>query len=376
MQQLNPGERVVYYDEGPMATVSVVKNNFGFNTINIDGVGVAGTDPLLQTDQKSLAHLPMLLAENPRRVLTVGFGSGGASYSYLLHDRLEKGPLRRDLPGGPAGGALPDRRQPRLLEEARPSLQVDLRRRAQLPAPHPGDLRRHRDGLHRSAIQVQRQSLRRRVFPLLARAPAPRRNGRGLDASGRALPDMFKLALRTFHVVFPEMAVFFMDNEPTHYIFLIGWRDRMAIDFERMRERLQEPDVRADLAELSLDDPIKILSTWITGGEPLRAYLAGKALNTENFPYLEFGSPRYGYADRPILDNLASLMAIHNSPRRFLSPGGAGGNPLAALDRYERALPKIIEGHAHYRNLEIEEATRSIWRRWRSHRRTRASLAS
>ena len=95
------------------------------------------------------------------------------------------------------------------------------------------------------------------------------------------------------------------------------------------------------------------------GGEPLRAYLAGKALNTENFPYLEFGSPRYGYADRPILDNLASLLAIHNSPRRFLSPGGASGNPLAALDRYERALPKIIEGHAHYRNLEIEEATRS-----------------
>ena len=32
---------------------------------------------------------------------------------------------------------------------------------------------------------------------------------------------------------------------------------------------------------------------------------------------------------------------------------------LAALERYERALPKIIEGHAHYRNLEIEEATRS-----------------
>ena len=82
-------------------------------------------------------------------------------------------------------------------------------------------------------------------------------------------------------------------------------------------------------------------------------------MNTENFPYLEFGSPRYGYADRPILDNLASLLAIRNSPRRFLSRGGVTSDELAALDRYERALPKIIEGHAHYRSLEIEAATRS-----------------
>ncbi len=127
MQRVNPGERVVYYDEGPMATVSVVKNNFGYNTIHIDGVGVAGTDPMLQTDQKSLAHLPMLLAENPRRVLTVGFGSGGASYSYLLHDRLESVHCAEICPEVLQGGALPDRRQPRLLEEARSALQADLR---------------------------------------------------------------------------------------------------------------------------------------------------------------------------------------------------------------------------------------------------------
>ncbi len=359
MQQLNPGERVVYYDEGPMATVSVVKNNFGFNTIYIDGVGVAGTDPLLQTDQKSLAHLPMLLAENPRRVLTVGFGSGGASYSYLLHDRLEKVHCAEICPEVPRAAPYltdanhgfwrkPDPRYRLIFDDVRSYLR-HTRETYDVIATDCTDLR-YKSNANLYDVEYFRFS-RERLRPggmVVVWMPL-----------GGLSQDMFKIALRTFHVVFPEMAVFYMDNEPTHYILLVGWRDRMTIDLERMRERLREPDVKADLAELSLDDPIKILSTWITGGDPLRAYLAGKALNTENFPYLEFGSPRYGYEDRPILDNLASLIAVHNSPRRFLSPGGVTAEQLSTLDRYERALPKIIEGHAHYRNLEIEAATRS-----------------
>src|SRR5262249_37775225 len=36
-------------------------------------------------DQKMLAHLPLLLHPRPRRALTVGFGSGGTSYSMTLH---------------------------------------------------------------------------------------------------------------------------------------------------------------------------------------------------------------------------------------------------------------------------------------------------
>jgi spermidine synthase len=359
MQQVNPGERVVYYDEGPMATVSVVKNNFGYDTICIDGIGVAGTDPLLQTDQKSLAHLPMLLVENPKSVLTVGFGSGGASYSYLLHDRLEKVDCAEICPevlkaaphltaANHAFWRKRDRRYRLIFDDVRSFLR-HTPETYDVIATDCTDLR-YKSNANLYDVEYFRFS-RERLRPggvVVVWMPL----------GGLSL-DMFKLALRTFHVVFPEMAVFFMDNQPTHYILLVGWRDKMEIDFARMQRRLAEPDVKADLGELSLDDPVKILSTWITGGEALQAYLAGDALNTENFPYLEFGSPKYGYADRPILDNLASLVAIRNSSRQFLSPGGITPGELAALDRYERALPKIIEGHAHYRSLEIEEATRS-----------------
>ena len=357
MQQVNPGERVVYYDEGPMATVSVIRNNFGYNTISIDGVGVAGTDPLLQTDQKSLAHLPMLLVENPRKVLTVGFGSGGASYSYLLHKRLERVDCAEICPEvlkaaphlAAANHGFLSRGDPRyrvIFDDVRSYLR-HTGEAYDVIATDCTDLR-YKSNANLYDVEYFRFS-RERLRPggvVVVWMPL----------GGLSL-DMFKLALRTFHRVFPEMAVFFMDNEPTHYILLVGWRDKMEIDFNRIRERLGDPAVKADLAELSLDDPVKILSTWITGGEPLAGYLAGDTLNTENFPYLEFGSPRYGYESRPIEDNLASLVAIRNSSRRFL--GNASPDDLARLDRYEQALPKIIEGHAQYRELRIEEAARS-----------------
>ncbi len=359
MQQVNPGERVVYYDEGPMATVSVVRNNFGYNTISIDGVGVAGTDPLLQTDQKSLAHLPMLLVANPRRVLTVGFGSGGASYSYLLHKRLERVDCAEICPevlrAAPyltaANHGFFARRDPRyrvIFDDVRSYLR-HTQETYDIIATDCTDLR-YKSNANLYDVEYFRFS-RGRLRPggvVVVWMPL----------GGLSL-DMFKIALRTFHRVFPEMAVFFMDNEPTHYILLIGWRDRMEINLARVSERLSDPAVKRDLAELSLDDPIKILSTWITGGPPLAAYLVGDTYNTENFPYLEFGSPRYGYADRPILDNLASLLAIHNSSREFLAAGTATQEQLARLDRYERALPNIIQGHAEYRSLQIEAATRS-----------------
>jgi spermidine synthase len=359
MQQVNPGERVVYYDEGPMATVSVVKNNFGYNTIYIDGVGVAGTDPLLQTDQKSLAHLPLLLVPEPRAVLTVGFGSGGASYSYLLHDRLQRVDCAEICPEVlKAAPELTDANHG-FLARADPRYRVVF-----------DDVRsylRHTNQTY-DVIATDCTDLRYKSNANLYDAEYFRFSRARLNPGGVVVVwmplgglslEMFQLALRTFHLVFPEMAVFFMDNEPTHYILLVGWRDKMEIDFRRMQERLAEADVKADLAELSLDDPLKILSTWITGGEPLRKYLAGDTYNTENFPYLEFGSPKYGYADRPILDNLASLMAIRNSARQFIPAGQLTAEQSAALERYERALPAIITGHAHYRNLEIEDAARS-----------------
>src|SRR5262249_14138255 len=72
---------LLFYREGNNATVSVVEEFDGVRSILVDSQPVAGTAGTCVVDQKMLAHLPLLLHPQPRRALTVGFGSGGTSHS-------------------------------------------------------------------------------------------------------------------------------------------------------------------------------------------------------------------------------------------------------------------------------------------------------
>ncbi len=349
-------DTLVFYKEGPLATVAVMENNLKERTIYVDGVGVAGTDPIMQTDQKSLAHVPMGLLATADSALTVGFGSGGASYSFLLHDRLRRVDcieISTTVPKAApelhaANHGFLEQEQPRyrlIFDDARSYL-THTEQRYDIIATDCTDLR-YKSNANLYDLQYF-EACRARLTPdglVVVWMPLA-----GLSE------DVFKVALRTFHRVFPAMGIFYLPNEPTHYILLIGWQDEIQLSYERFARMLAEDDVRRDLGEIYLDDPVKLLSSFIAGGPRLAEYLAGDVLNTQNNPVIEFESPKYGYFDKPLIDNLAALMEIYTSPRQFMDTRRMPPEELERLRRYEQALPLIISGHAHYRNLRIEEA--------------------
>jgi spermidine synthase len=378
---LDEFEKLVFYKEGPLATVSVVENSLDYRTIYVDNVGVAGTDPMLLTDQKSLAHVPMLLLKNPKSALTVGFGSGGASYSYTLHPGLEKincveitktvveaAPtltasnhqvvINADLyskntgqpaPGYPLwpGNSTWKKSDPRysvILDDARSYLRFNPQK-YDIIATDCTDLRYKSNAnlYDLEYFQLTRERLTDDGMVVVWMPLA------GLSE------DAFKVALRTFYRVFPEMEVFYMNNEPTHYILLIGTKHPLSIDPELIRKRLENRNVAADLHELFLDSPEKIVSCFICGRRKLDQMLKGQTLNTEDFPYLEFESPRYGYGDEALLDNLDLLMKYRESPARLLS-GNSDTSFSLNLERYYKAIPEIIAGHREYRLLHVQNA--------------------
>ncbi len=386
-QPLEPLEKLLFYKEGPLATVAVTENSLGYRTIFVDNVGVAGTEPMLLTDQKSLAHVPMLFLRNPKRALTVGFGSGGASYSYTLHPELEDihcveitetvieaaptlvdsnhdvvtyapeykrrtgrlpagNPLWDD--GGRSGWYKSDPRYRIILDDVRSYLHftntrydiiatdcTDLRYKSNANLYDYEYFRLTRDRITDDGMVV--------VWMPLA----------GLS------DEAFRVALRTFYRVFPNMEIFYMNNEPTHYLLLIGTKEPLKVDLGVMRAKLGNERVRKDLAELHLDSAEKILSCFICGRDVLKDYLSGDILNTEDFPYLEFESPRFGYGDAPILHNLESLVKLREHPARLLTRANVNSDDLALIQRYFDAAPHIIEGHHHYRKVELLEAAKS-----------------
>jgi spermidine synthase len=376
-QRVFPGHRIVVdedgelaYREGPLATVAVMESTIGHRTIYIDNVSVAGTDRILLTDQKSLAHVPMALLESPRAALTVGFGSGGASWSFLQYDEIERVDCVEISPTVPlmahtlrasnhgvldawdrrsslVGQRFWDGRFRVILDDVRSYLQfTDLR--YDIIATDCTDLR-YKSNANLYDVEYFELCKRRITDDGLVVVWMP---------LGGMTEEVFAVAMRTFSHVFPDMTVWYMANEPTHYLLLLGGNRPFEVDLDRVVERMSRPRVEADLREVSLHQPAKLLTSFLTTAPDIDGDLAAldDRLNTEDHPVLEFESPKAGLADEPLLTNL-ELLRRH---RRSIVPRlvDAGDHPglVEQIDRFEKAADLVLAGHAAYRRLAFTDA--------------------
>jgi len=75
-----PGDRVLYYKEGLVATVKVIQGapDASRQWMEVDGIVIGQSSGGVDEKQQGLAHFPFLLMPNnpPRRVLSIGLGTG------------------------------------------------------------------------------------------------------------------------------------------------------------------------------------------------------------------------------------------------------------------------------------------------------------
>lgn len=328
--------RLLYYREGNSATVAVVQEGNGVRTVLVDGQPVAGTGAMSVVDQKMLAHLPLLLHPAPQRALTVGFGSGGTSYSMTLHgidvDCVE---IEAAVPGAAAWfesenhGVLGRPHYRLVVDDVRSWLRV---------TPDCYDV------IATDCTNVQYRSngdlytvdyfrlMKGRLRPDgLAAAWVP---ANGID------PADLKTLLRSFREVFPHTSVWYMNTLPTDFLIVIGSPGPLAIDLERLRERMQKPAVAADLAAVGLADPCRLLYTFLAADEDLDRYLGRGPLNTDDRPVLSYST--YGAGFRAtIKTNLVELLACRSDVARFVRHGESEGVML----RHYAASNEVLLGH-------------------------------
>lgn len=344
-------EQLVFYEEGTSGTVSVLQEVTGTRTIYIDRVPVAGTDTIMLTDQKSLAHVPMLLNPAARRVLTVGFGSGGASWSFTRWqtlaqvDAVEIDPtVFRAAPHLQASNhaVWTDPRFHLVLEDARNYL-ASTSVRYDVISTDCTDLR-YKTNANLYTVDY---------FTLVRN----RLNPGGIVTVWMPLGglggDTFRMALRTFRDVFPHTTVWYMTNQPTHYLLLVGSDHEVRPDVAQMSRNL-EGAVRADLTEIRLDDPLKVAASLLLD-EREAAHVAGDGpLNTDRHPLLEFQAPKLAYRDA-LATNLRAIAAARDWSAS-LARWQVNDPVSASLSRYVAATPALIEGHARYQTGTFDYA--------------------
>lgn len=387
-------EQMIHYEEGALATVSVIENNSGDRMIYVDGVGVAGTDKIMLTDQKSLAHVPMmLLGGEAKNVLSVGFGSGGASFSYTLYDDLEKIHTIEIAPEVlRAAPTLTDSNHGVIVEEevVKRAQEVGAQRlrgfrhplNAYTHTPVPGF--RTFDPRWKVLVDDARSYLRftDTKYDVIATDCTDLRyksnanlydleyfelcreaiTDRGLVVVWMPLAGLnekaFRSALRTFQEVFPEMGVWYFTNQPTHYCLLIGGKGPVKIDYQAVTKAVTLPKVSEDLEEIGLSDPDKLISSFVCDERTLTNHLEGFPLNTEDYPIIEFESPRFGYDARPLYYNQRDLYDIQVPAGDLLVNVPEGEDPSGRIWKLQQANEIVFEGHHAYRSFDWPEAAR------------------
>lgn len=282
--------QVIFYHEGSDVSVAVVDEQGG-KRLFVDGIAVAGTDLIMSTDQKTLAHLPVLLHPRPRSVLTVGFGSGGTSYSLLLHPDLQVDCAEISPAVIRAAGYLAEANHG-LLEHPSPRYRLHLE-----------DARRFLATTNRSfdiiandctdlAYKSDASLYTRDFFELVRQRLAPG----GIAAAwiplrGQPPYRVMKTVLKTFADVFPAVSLWVFDAHPVHFGILLGSSVPLEVDMARVKRILENPKVARDLKAIGLDDPLRLATSRQLDDRVLRDWVADSELHTDDRPVVEFWAP-------------------------------------------------------------------------------------
>ncbi|MCJ7749591.1 MAG: hypothetical protein MUQ65_00620, partial [Armatimonadetes bacterium] len=340
---LGLGQQLIYYHEGGEASLAVLANPEGSRELNINGSGTAYTDYDDMIVHKMLGHVPMLLAGEVRTALVIGFGLGSTSWSIWQHpvervDCVELVPAERaaakhflDENGG-------------ILERPRFRFVAGDGRNYLLTAAETYDV-------------VSVNAINPRISPYLYTREFYELCKRQLSDSGVLCAwvptnmNRFPTLARTLQEVFPHTTLWFCN--PFHAL-LIATPEPLSVDVEALAVRMGRPEVRDDLAEVHLADPVRLLSTLLLDEDALRSFVEGAQVNRDDLPYVEFDAV---LSESIGIEQVARMMAMRARPWEHLA-GPLSQQDRARLERYWEEAPTLAKGWA-ASMLEIPPVTLS-----------------
>jgi spermidine synthase len=294
---LTAGE-LLYYREGSSGTVAVRRAG-GTTSLAIDGK-VDASDAGDMLTQRLLAHVPLLLHPDPKRVAILGLGSGVTLGSALTHpldraDVLEISPQVVEASryfDDENHRALDDPRTRLILGDGRTHL-VFTREQYDVIVSEPSNP--WMAGIAALFTQEFFEAARARLTP----------DGvfcqwaHTYDISTRDLQSI----VATFVSVFPDGTLWLVGDGD---VLLIGSQTPLDPRLAGVAEAWQRPGVSDDLASVGALVPYHLLSMFVADGTRLAEWSAGAPVQSDNRAALEFSGPQSVFG-RVASDNAALL---------------------------------------------------------------------
>lgn len=335
-------KNLIYYKAGPSGTVTVFSERSSsiepFQTrLYVDDQPVASTHTYSKVDYQMLAHLPLFLHPNPKNALSVGFGSGGTSWSMTTHDIqvftveieprvIETAPLFADL----NHNVLEHKNFHLIMNDARDHLHTTHRKYDVIST----DV---------TNLQYKQNSslYTKEYFQLMKRKLTP--EGIACAWIPIGIPeDELKVLLRTFADVFPHASFWYFDHVRTNFAILLATPEPMKFHLQRFREAFSNRRVRKDLEGIGIYSPFQLVSFLYLEEKGYREYVGSGDLHTDVRPVLEFSSPVSFYYCPPLGALLSRIEAFR--PKSYSSELVTGNEDDLAqcreVERLSRQLGK------------------------------------
>lgn len=335
------GREVLFLEEGASGTVAVVEEedplNPPFKRLFVDGNSFTSTFYKGKRYMRLLAHVPILIHPDPRRVLVIGFGSGMTAGAAAVHHQVEDVAII-EL-SATVMEAAP------LFTEANDAVLQNSKTRVIL-----GDGRNYL------------LTTRERFDVITAEPPPPRAAGvvnlYSLDfyrlVRGRLHPgglvtqwipihglseEDIRMLMATFQAVFPHTLAWITERSE---LCLVGALEPITPFLDQLAVRMAQPAVRASLSEIGITRPEELLATVALDSTGVAAYTDGAPLVTDDHPYVEFfltapqDTPLF-----PYLRSLDHLLIFRIWPSQWLELTGADS---ARMARQEKAMTEFFQG--------------------------------
>ena len=340
--------RLLYAKEGMTATVTAWDLR-GERFMRVNGKVVASSQGKDLRSHSLLAHLPLLLHEDPQQVLLIGLGCGISLGAALCHpiaaiDCVELSPEvveATELFSEVNQDALADPRTQMIVGDGRNHLALS-EGRYDVIISQPSSL----------WIAGMVDLFTREFFHDCRQKLAP--GGLvGVWLQAYALePEDVQTIVATFADAFPYMSMW--ELMPGIDYLLVGSASPVEVGLDRLATRLDRPGVRRDLARSGGGDALDVLCSYVMGDQGIKKLAGDAPLNTDDNARLEFAAPRGLYRDLSRgrgLFSLADLAAVRRVDLGFVHPAAT-----PQLTRAWAARHLALDGLMHERRGAYSEA--------------------